>query len=213
MTDETSFTVVCVNYRGDILQRSINKNINNVCMLERLRDYFLHLKPIENVNLYKNRPQMLKIKIEPGITLLIFKSLKFRLMVSKRKTDRIIDTKLLDRNLPRQFWVENFELQSQTIVFQLPFNSVNLYKLSSNFFCFEPELFPAARLIFKSNENNQKTERYKECVNVFASGKVVITGFKTDVTRKHDPFSPPLKSITDQLKQLICLFSAGINNN
>lgn len=150
MKDITNFNVVCENYRGDIHCRhrhSMNcsdKNYvkaYNSCMLERVRDYFFEIKPADTVKWYKNKPQMLKINIEPGLTLLIFKSLKFRLMVSNRKKLSIINVELIERNLPKLLYIENFEIQSQTIVFQLPFNSVNLYKLPSNFFVLHRNYF------------------------------------------------------------------------
>ena len=66
--------------------------------------------------------------------------------------------------------VHVLSMQSVTVVHDLR-HTVNLFLLSNSspLIQYEPELFPAARLLaFRPL-----------CVNVFASGKVVITGLRT----------------------------------
>ena len=67
-----------------------------------------------------------------------------------------------------QYDIQNIRMQSMTVVINLGLG-INLYKLSKLIKCwFEPELFPALRI-----------NKYDPiCVNVFASGKIVILGLK-----------------------------------
>lgn len=91
-------------------------------------------------------------------TIIFFKSGNCRIMGCKKP----IEMKHL------QYDIKNIQLQSLTIVVNLN-QSVNLYTLARITKCmYEPELFPALRL----------TKYNPICVNVFASGKVVILGLK-----------------------------------
>jgi len=100
-------------------------------------------------------------KCEVG-KMLVFQSGKFRLMGVKEPLTSY-------DNLP--FKVAQLELQSATVVDDLGY-SLNLIDLSrtltSRRCCYEPELFPGLRL----------TDFNPLCVNVFASGKVIILGVK-----------------------------------
>jgi TATA-box binding protein (TBP) (component of TFIID and TFIIIB) len=94
--------------------------------------------------------------------LLVFRSGKFRLMGVKAPTSNFSE-------LP--FKVSSIELQSATVIDDLGYtlNLINLSRtLTCRRCCYEPELFPGLRL----------TEFNPMCVNVFASGKIMILGVK-----------------------------------
>ena len=95
-----------------------------------------------------------------GYTIVIFKTGKCRIMGCK--------TRLLQSTLP--FKINNIKIQSITVTKDLG-KSVNLYKMAIKLgseAMYEPELFPALRLL-KFNPL---------CVNIFSSGKIVILGIK-----------------------------------
>ena len=97
-----------------------------------------------------------------NVKLIVFKSGKCRLMGIQIPLNN-------DANLPLA--VNNLQIQSITLVDDIG-ESINLYKLAHKLpkgsFMFEPELFPALRLV---NFNPL-------CVNIFSSGKIVILGVK-----------------------------------
>ena len=106
-------------------------------------------------------PRQKIIKLS-NLTLLIFPSGKCRLMgLCKPLTDI--------SSLPVK--VTDLKIQSITVVFDLGYE-LNLLRLSRQLSprtcMFEPELFPALRL----------THFNPLCVNVFASGKIVVLGLK-----------------------------------
>ena len=108
-------------------------------------------------------PQMIKLKNEKG-TLVVFKSGKCRLMGCK---EPITSTKNL---FP--FPIVLTKMQSATVSMDVG-TSLNLYKIAKSMgsrkCIYEPELFPALRIT---------KELLPLCVNVFASGKVIILGIK-----------------------------------
>jgi TATA-box binding protein (TBP) (component of TFIID and TFIIIB) len=69
------------------------------------------------------------------------------------------------------FKINDLQMQSATMVIDLGYK-INLIKLSKtlprHYFMYEPELFPALRLILFN----------PMCVNVFSTGKVVVLGLK-----------------------------------
>jgi len=109
-----------------------------------------------------------KCRINDGlITIIIFKTRQCRIMGCKKPLTSL-------SNLPYNIQLER--IQSVTVTYNYGRN-INLRNLSLMVVArtiFEPELFPALRL----------TQFNPLCVNVFASGKVVITGLKTLHTKK-----------------------------
>ena len=91
--------------------------------------------------------------------LIIFPNRKCRLMGCKKPINTM-------DNLPYKITIKS--IQSITVTFKVD-KSINLYRLSSKVNCrYEPELFPALRLL----------DYNPLCVNVFTSGKVVVLGIK-----------------------------------
>jgi len=94
-------------------------------------------------------------------TIVIFQTKKCRIMGCKKP--------LVYDSLP--YKIDNIKLQSLTITSNVG-QTVNLYKISMKLgmqVSYEPELFPALRLL-KFNPL---------CVNLFSSGKIVILGIKS----------------------------------
>ncbi len=111
---------------------------------------------IEHLDFRMNPPQMHKFKYD-DCTLLVFKSKKCRIMGCKSIISKL--------HVP-PFQVEIDSILSITAVMDLGY-TVNPINLAKRVKCwFEPEIFPALRL----------TQFNPYCVNVFASGKVVICG-------------------------------------
>jgi TATA-box binding protein (TBP) (component of TFIID and TFIIIB) len=120
---------------------------------------------ISTLNFSKQRssPQQLVYNCANGEKLLVFTSGKCRLMGCKTPICSTSD-------LPIPVMLTN--ISSITLVMKLDksINLINLAnKLGSKKCTYEPELFPAVRL----------TAFNPLCVNVFASGKIVILGVKT----------------------------------
>ena len=136
---------------------------------------------LENTNLLKFstwKPKQYIHKCK-DYTIIIFKSGKCRIMGCK--------TELLISTLP--FKINNIKIQSLTISESLG-ETVNLYKLAVKLdrdAMYEPELFPALRLL-KFNPL---------CVNIFASGKIIILGIKT--IDCDDIISNIIKTISDYI--------------
>jgi TATA-box binding protein (TBP) (component of TFIID and TFIIIB) len=135
-------------------------------------------KKHKNAVLYERQPQMVKIKSK-NITLIVFESGKFRLMGPQTVGEAYrLAKKYFDKFGP-------LEWQTSTVVLDLK-RRINLAKLyehervgTNKFIYYESELFPALTL-----------NRFGSChVNVFASGKVVITGIKrTNFMCCHDVY-------------------------
>jgi len=109
----------------------------------------------------KSPPIQKIFPLETGGKLIVFTSGKCRIMGLKSPLDEAI--------LP--FKVKNLKIQGVTLTMNYG-QCINLHKLASNisrkYVWFEPELFPALQLLkFKP-----------KCVNVFASGKIVVLGAK-----------------------------------
>lgn len=127
------------------------------------------LKPTEIRKIdfaYKSVPPKQKVFKTPLGTMLVFPSGKFRLMGVK---EALTLTSAITNQLP--YHVESLQLQSATYVdyFGQEISLQNLaHQLTSQRAYYEPEIFPALRLL----------DYRPICVNVFASGKLVITGFK-----------------------------------
>lgn len=113
---------------------------------------------VENLKFYKYKPRMAVLKGNP--TVIVFENGSCRVMGCKEPIQSL-------DNLPVKIVLQR--MQSATLVIDLGKN-INLYKLAeSSDTVFEPELFPSCRL-GKFNPI---------CVNVFCSGKIVVTGLKT----------------------------------
>jgi len=113
---------------------------------------------LRNLDYGTYKPQQC-IKRYEEYTIVIFKSGKCRIMGCKSEPQNLT------------FPIHNIELQSITVTLDMC-QSINLFKLSKilkNDCIYEPELFTALRVT-----------RYNPlCVNVFATGKVVILGIKS----------------------------------
>ena len=92
-------------------------------------------------------------------TIIIFPNGKCRIMGCKKPLE--------SKDLPMNIIVERIQSVTVTDSFEM---TINLQKLSEKVICtYEPEIFPGLRLI-----------RFNPlCVNIFHSGKLVITGLKT----------------------------------
>ena len=114
------------------------------------------------LGLKKVPPYMSVYTNKDGEKLLVFKSGKCRVMGCKKPFNGTFPVP-----------IEIQEMQSVTVSMDLG-HCVNLYQLSKRLTCknceYEPELFPALRLTSAFNPS---------CVNVFASGKIMILGLKT----------------------------------
>ena len=97
------------------------------------------------------------------------KSGKYTIIFFQSGSCRIMGCKKLIEMKHLQYDIQNIQLQSMTVVVNLK-QVINLYTLARSVKCmYEPELFPALRL----------TKYNPTCVNIFASGKVVILGLKS----------------------------------
>jgi TATA-box binding protein (TBP) (component of TFIID and TFIIIB) len=147
-----------LNFVNSVYRSSIpyEVDLNTFCMY--------HKKAV----MYERQPQMAVIKSKK-LKLLIFKSGKFRVMGPQTTAGAAC-------RLARKFFYRftPLEWQTSTVVLDLK-RRINLTKLyeyerarTNDFIYYEPELFPALTL-----------NRFGSChVNVFATGKVVITGIK-----------------------------------
>lgn len=140
--------VVCQNVSGQLYSE------------KRLEDFVPYAE-----RFYSHRPRMVKFHHRDGITLLIFTSLRFRLMGKGENHMKVLHEIL--KRLPWSVTYGSIHLNSMTVTHQLP-HPVNLYRLNRDHFRVEHEIFPAAEWIHDSNEH----------FNVFHSGCVVITGVK-----------------------------------
>ena len=120
-------------------------------------------KFLESTSQFKfkdGKPRQYVHKCDQG-TIVVFQSGKCRIMGCKQELDF--------SRLP--FKIENLGIQSLSLTINL-FMKINLHKISllmGQQCSYEPELFPALRYL-----------KYNPlCVNVFASGKIVVLGIKT----------------------------------
>ena len=119
------------------------------------------LDGIDSLEFSLHSPQQAKIKVPSKYTLIVFKSGHCRLMGC---TKPIHDSCVKVQNV----LVKIERIQSITVVVDMQ-RTYRLSDVASKMkVIFEPELFPAARIM----------EFNPLCVNLFASGKVVITGLK-----------------------------------
>ena len=108
-------------------------------------------------------PKQKVFRTPDGATLIVFRTGKYRLMGLKKPIQ------LEDLSLP--FDLKTIELQSATLVtsYHCDINLIDLANgLHASDYSFNAETFPALRL----------TKYNPACVNVFASGKIVVTGFR-----------------------------------
>ena len=112
---------------------------------------------VSNMRFPPGKPQQI-IDRSGKYPLIFFKTGKCRIMGCKKPLD----------NYKLQYRINNIIIQSITVTMDMG-HSINLYNMSKKCDCmFEPELFPALRLL-----------KYNPiCVNVFASGKVVMLGLR-----------------------------------
>lgn len=133
--------IVNINYRGSLAKDDFKK----ISFNDRL-----------------SPPRQRVFKTKSSGTMIAFPSGKFRLMGLRKPLENL-------SNLP--FLPESIQLQSCTVVDDLEVD-VNLlllaHLLSPKRCTFEPEIFPAVRLI----------EFKPLCVNVFSSGKLVLMGVR-----------------------------------
>ena len=112
---------------------------------------------------YNHKPRMVTYCKE-GVTILIFTSLKVRLMGKGESHKRVLHEFL--RSLPWKARIGEMNC-TMTVSHSLEM-CINLHKLDRRHFQVELELFPAASLIHSGREH----------VNVFHNGKVVVTGVR-----------------------------------
>jgi len=114
-------------------------------------------------------------------TMIIFKNRKCRIMGCKKP--------LLISSIP--YKITNLVMQSITLTENLG-HVVNLSKIASKLKCnalYEPELFPALRVTLFN----------PMCVNLFASGKLVIMGIKSlDFTKIVDEIIKTIRDVIDK---------------
>jgi len=128
---------------------------------------------------YQHRPRMVKYR-SGDVTILIFTSLKFRLMGSGSSHLVVLHDFL--RRLPWRMGFENFRLMTMTATHQLK-GHVNLHKLNRQKFRVEQEIFPAAHWLHGTGSG--------EHFNIFHTGRVVITGVR-DINKVEYQLLPQL---------------------
>ena len=161
--------VVCRILRGQLFPR------DDVEMpLEKFEPYA--------TTFYHHKPRMIKYRSE-GVNLLIFTTLRFRLMGGGKAHESVLHQFL--KTLPWQMHVSGLTLASMTVTHHLH-SLVNLHKLTLPHFSTELELFPASKFIHKG----------KAHVNIFHTGRIVITGVR-DINKTQHHLLP---QITHNLK-------------
>ena len=133
--------------------------------LKELQQFFPDSK------LYSHKPKMLRIRTN-NVSILVFNNLKVRIMGRGDEHQNDFD-KFLNL-IPHVKIILPLQLMSFTAVYKLPYR-INIQNLDPNHFYVDLETFPAAILRHNGNEN----------VNIFVSGKVVITGLK-QIFRYHE---------------------------
>ena len=145
--------------------------LKSLCSLEDLIPFGTHF--------YDHRPRMIKFT-RHGITLLVFTSLRFRLM-GKGEHHKSVLAEFLN-SIPWKIEAKNLKLSTMTLTHGIPYQ-INLHKLYRQPFSLDSEQFPAARWIHEGREN----------FNVFHSGCIVITGV-TDINKTEAHAIPTLLS-------------------
>ncbi len=142
-----------------------------------------HLENIKGGTLYSWRPRMVLVRYKSS-TILIFSSGKFRIMGSPTHHREAL-RQFLSRNNTLKL-VSPVRIQSHTVYFKLG-RDVNFTNYANNpHFAREPEIFtPSLQFI-----NNIGAEH----VNIFAKGKVIITGAKS-IQRSIDIIRELLKQL------------------
>jgi TATA-box binding protein (TBP) (component of TFIID and TFIIIB) len=107
---------------------------------------------------------MIRIRIN-DLTILVFNNLKVRIMGKGNGHQKVFDEFL--SHIPKVKVLSPLQLMSFTATYKFPFN-INIQNLDPSKYNIDLETFPAAVLRHKGTEN----------VNIFVSGKVVITGLK-----------------------------------
>jgi TATA-box binding protein (TBP) (component of TFIID and TFIIIB) len=104
-------------------------------------------------------PIMVVVRMTNGLTLLVFKTRKCRIMGATSTNISIPD------------YITNVRLQSMTITFNLghTVNLIGMHEANLSSTGYEAEIFPALHL----------RQYHPIHVNIFASGRVVLTGVKT----------------------------------
>jgi TATA-box binding protein (TBP) (component of TFIID and TFIIIB) len=145
---------------------------------------------------------MIKYRSEQ-VTLLIFTSFRFRLMGGGGNHVRVL--RKFIASLPWRDEVnnkvteENLRLSNMTVTHQLPYDNINLQLLAkrdSRHFRVELEIFPAAHWLHGSGG---------EHVNIFHTGRVVITGVPSINKAEH--------LLRELQSQLLCHFSTSSTSN
>jgi TATA-box binding protein (TBP) (component of TFIID and TFIIIB) len=179
------------------IKRAIFHHFSSIMSIVNINYRGFIINPKSNIDLTKlqtkSPPKMLKYMGTNGSTLLVFASGKCRIMGCK---SHISST---DNMFPLPVRITH--IQSVTACIHLDY-TINLYQLArsigSKHCIFEPEIFPALRITHKFNPL---------CVNVFASGKVVVLGLKTVDVRK---ICGHIKRYIDCLNQPIRLGASSI---
>src|SRR5271167_2312137 len=147
-------------------------SMTNPVDLLQLQQLCNALVSVRSVKLQVKPPIQLIIKFDDGSTMLVFKTGKFRIMGKMDDLDahfNIFSVTLLYNDIP------NIKLQTMTACFTFP-HRVNLALLADNIESYyNTESFPTLRVL-----------KYKPIsINVFASGKVIITGLRDDTSALH----------------------------
>ena len=134
-----------------------NINYNAILKYPINQELFRHLRP----------PQQLVYPCANGIKLVIFKSGKCRIMGCKERLRKHL---YLSYHFPLP--IKQWHLQSLSVNSNYG-TSINLHylaqRLGSHNCTYEPEIFPGLRLLYFR----------PLCVNVFASGRIMILGVRT----------------------------------
>lgn len=118
--------------------------------------------PFTPKKVYNNTPTMKLYKIN-NCTMLLFANGKSRIMGKPTSINDFIEN--------NSFLISNLKLVTMTVTYTLPYK-VNLHKISKPF-SYEFELFNAAYI------------KLPEHVNIFASGKIVILGVKSELRARN----------------------------
>lgn len=145
--------VVCRVMSGQLLLLGADKIV-----LEQLAPYAQRF--------YQHKPRMIKYRSE-GVTLLVFTSLRFRLMGGGENHMRVLHEFL--QRLPWNLFVSDINVSTMTVTHHLGMR-VNLHKLDARHFSSELELFPASVWLHGIGREN---------VNIFHTGRIVITGVRS----------------------------------
>ena len=137
------------------------------------------VRGIKNLKISRNPPCQALLKVPGKYTLIVFSSGKCRLMGCKQPIrNAFITVNMVTMRID--------SVQSMTVTADMQKTFILQEVAKKIKVIYEPELFPAARIL----------EFHPLCVNLFASGKVVVTGLKTLNCYEH------MKLILDILKNV-----------